>query len=169
MAETGILTEADRVELIEGEIVEMSPIGSRHAACVNRLNMLLGRQAGQSFIVSVQNPIIVSDYSEPEPDLAVLLWRGDYYEHELPQSADVLLVVEVADTSVDVDRGVKIPLYARSGIPIMVLVDVPNELIEVHSQPASGQYQSVKIFRRGDSFQLNALPQLSLGVDAILG
>lgn len=169
MAETGILTEDDRVELIEGEIVEMSPIGSRHAACVNRLNMLLSRQAGQSFIVSVQNPIIVSDYSEPEPDLAVLRLRGDYYEQELPQSADVLLVVEVADTSIEVDRSVKVPLYAQSGIPVTVLVDLPKELIEVHSQPANGQYQSIKIFRRGDSFQLDVLPQLSLSVDDILG
>jgi Uma2 family endonuclease len=169
MAETGILTEDDRVELIEGEIVEMSPIGSRHAACVNRLNMLLSRQAGQSFIVSVQNPIIVSDYSEPEPDLAVLRLRADYYEQELPQSADVLLVVEVADTSVEADRSVKIPLYAQSGIAVTVLVDLPKELIEVHSQPANGQYQSVKIFRRSDSLQLDVLPQLSLKVDDILG
>jgi Uma2 family endonuclease len=169
MAETGILTEDDRVELIEGEIVEMSPIGSRHAACVNRLTMLLSRQAGQSFIVSVQNPIIVSDYSEPEPDLAVLRLRADYYEQELPQSADVLLVVEVADTSVEVDRSVKVPLYAQSGVPVTVLVDLPKELIEVHSQPTNGQYQSVKIFRRGGSFQLDVLPQLSLNVDDILG
>ncbi len=169
MAEAGILTEDDCVELIEGEIVKMSPIGSRHAACVNRLNMLLSRQAGQSFIVSVQNPVIVSEYSEPEPDLAVLQWREDYYAQELPQSADVLLVVEVADTSAEVDRSVKIPLYAQSGIPITVLVDLPKELIELHSQPANGQYQSVKIFRRGDSFQLKVLPQLSLNVDDILG
>ena len=169
MAEACILTEDDRVELIEGEIVEMSPIGSRHAACVNRLNMLLSRQAGQSFIVSVQNPIIVNDYSEPEPDLAVLRLRADYYEQELPQSADVLVVVEVADTSVEVDRSVKIPLYAQGGVPVTVLVDLPKELIEVHSQPANGQYQSVKIFRCGDSFQLGALPQLSLSVDDILG
>jgi Uma2 family endonuclease len=169
MAETGILTEDDRVELIEGEIVEMSPIGSRHAACVNRLNMLLSRQAGHSFIVSVQNPIIVSDYSEPEPDLAVLRLRADYYEQELPQSADVLLVVEVADTSVEVDRSVKVPLYAQSGIPVIVLVDLPKELIEAYLQPANGQYQSIKTFRRGDFFQLDVLPQLSLSVDDILG
>ena len=169
MAETGILTEDDRVELIEGEIVEMSPIGSRHAACVNRLNMLLSRQVGQSAIVSVQNPIIVNDYSEPEPDLAVLRLRTDYYEQELPQSADVLLVVEVADTSVEIDRSVKIPLYARNGIPLTILVDLPKELIEVYSQPANGQYQPVKIFRRGDSFQLDVSPQLNFNVDDILG
>jgi Uma2 family endonuclease len=169
MAQTGILTEDDRVELIEGEIVEMSPIGSRHAACVNRLNMLLSSQIGQSAIVSVQNPIVINDYSEPEPDLAILRLRADYYEQELPQSADVLLVIEVADTSVEVDRSVKIPLYAQSGIPVTMLVNLPEELIEVHSQPANGQYQSAKIFRRGDTFQLNVLPHLNLNVDDILG
>jgi Uma2 family endonuclease len=169
MAEAGILTEDDRVELIEGEIVEMSPIGSRHAACVNRLNMLLSSQAGQTFIVSVQNPIVVDDYSEPEPDVAVLRMRGDYYEQELPTVSDVLLVIEVADTSVEIDRSVKIPLYARAGVPVTVLVDLPRELIEVHSEPANGQYQSVQIFRRGDSLQLKALPQLNLSVEAILG
>src|SRR5437763_4867901 len=94
MAEAGILTEDDRVELIEGEIVEMSPIGSRHAACVNRLNMLLSRQAGQGWIVSVQNPIVVGDYSEPEPDVAVLRMRDDYYSQALPTASDVLVVIE---------------------------------------------------------------------------
>jgi Uma2 family endonuclease len=169
MAEAGILKEDDRVELIEGEIVEMSPIGSRHAACVNRFNMLLSSQAGQIFIVSIQNPIVAGDYSEPEPDVAVLRMREDYYSQKLPTASDVLLLVEVADTSVEIDRGVKVPLYARAGIPVTVLADLSKELIEVHSDPADGQYQSVRIFRRGDSFQLSVLPQLSLNVDAILG
>ena len=169
MAEAGILTEDDRVELIEGEIVEMSPIGSRHAACVNRLNMLLSSQAKQFFIVSVQNPLVVDDYSEPEPDVAVLRMRGDYYEQELPTASDVLLVIEVADTSVEIDRRVKIPLYARAGVPVTILVDLPGEAIEVYSEPANKQYQSVQIFRRGDSFQLQVLPQLNFSVDAVLG
>jgi Uma2 family endonuclease len=169
MAEAGILTEEDRVELIEGEIVEMSPIGSRHAACVNRLNMLLSSQSGQIFIISVQNPIVVDDYSEPEPDVAVLRARDDYYAQELPTASDVLLVVEVADTSIEIDQSVKIPLYARAGVPVTILVDLPKELIEVHSEPSNGQYQSVQIFRYGESFQLKTLPQLNLNVAAILG
>ncbi len=169
MGETGILTEDDRVELIEGEIVEMNAIGSVHAACVNRLNMLLSRQAGQEFIVSVQNPIIADDYSEPEPDIAVLRPRDDYYAHGHPKSADVLLVIEVADTSVEVDRKIKIPLYARAGIPVTVLVDLPKELVEVHSVIVNGRYQSAQIFRRGDSFRVGIIPQLNLNVDAILG
>jgi Uma2 family endonuclease len=169
MAETGILTEDDRVELIEGEIVEMSPIGSRHAACVNRLNGLLIRQANQSFIVSVQNPIVINNYSEPEPDLAVLRSRADFYEQDLPQPGDVLLVVEVADTSVEIDRGVKIPLYAQSEIPVTILIDLPGLSIEVHSRPVGGRYQSVELFRRGDSFQIDVLPQIHFNVSDILG
>ncbi len=169
MAETGILSEDDRVELIEGEIVEMSPIGSRHASCVNRLNTLLGRQVGQSFIVSVQNPIIASDYSEPEPDLAVLRWREDFYARELPHAADVVVVIEVADTSAEADRSVKLPLYARAGIPVGILIDLPKESVEVYSEPVNGEYQTTEIFERGDFFQLDALPLIDLRVDDIIG
>ena len=169
MAEAGILAEDDRVELIEGEIVEMSPIGSRHAACVNRLNTLLSSHAGLDFIVSVQNPVAVDDYSVPEPGLALLRLRDDYYAQGHPQSPDVILIIEIADTSIETDRNVKIPLYARTGIPVTMLIDLPKELIEVHSEPVSNQYQSVKIFRSGDSFQLDILPQISFSVDAILG
>lgn len=168
MAEIGILTEDDRVELIEGEIIEMSPIGSRHAACVNRLNMLLSSRAEQSFIVSVQNPIVANDYSEPEPDVAVLRPRADYYAQELPGAADVLLVVEVADTTVDTDRSVKMVLYARSNIPESILVDLPKEVIEVYSDPINGQYQSVRILGRGDTFQSRAVSNLTVEVSAIL-
>lgn len=169
MAEAGILTEDDRVELIEGEIVKMSPIGSRHAACVNRLNMLLSRQAGQTWIVSVQNPIVAGDYSEPEPDVAVLRMRADYYSQKLPTAADVLMVIEVADTSSDIDRDVKVPLYARAGVPVAILVDLSREVIEVYSEPAHNQYQSVQLFGRGDSFRVNVMPQSNLNVNDVLG
>ncbi|MDQ3253945.1 MAG: Uma2 family endonuclease [Acidobacteriota bacterium] len=169
MAEAGILTKDDRVELIEGEIVTMSPIGSRHAGCVNRLNVLLSSQAAQSFIVSVQNPIIADDYSEPQPDVAVLRLREDFYGEEHPKSEDVLLVIEVADTTVESDRSVKMPLYARASIPEAVLVNLPHDLFEVHSEPVNGQYQSVKILRRGEVFVSNAIPHLELETDAVLG
>lgn len=169
MAETGILTENDRVELIEGEIVEMCPIGSRHAACVNRLTTVLGRQVGADAIVSVQNPIIVDDYSEPEPDVAVLRARADFYETKHPEPADVLLVIEVADTSVETDRGVKVPLYARAGVPETMLVNLPGEAVEVYASPLNGQYQSVKTLRRGDLVGSQAIPHLKISVDAILG
>lgn len=117
MAAAGVLSEDDRVELIEGEIIEMNPIGSRHAACVGRLTKLLERQAGDRVIVWVQNPVQVNDYSEPLPDVTLLKPRDDFYAQANPQPADVLLIIEVADSSVDYDHEIKTPLYARAGIP----------------------------------------------------
>jgi Uma2 family endonuclease len=169
MAETGILTADDRVELIEGEIVRMSPIGSRHAGCVNRLNVLLSSQAGQGFIVSVQNPIVADDYSQPQPDVAVLRMRADFYGGGHPKPEDVLLAIEVAETTVESDRTVKMPLYARAGIPEAVLVNLPQDAIEFYSEPVNGKYQSVQILRRGEIFASNAIPHLKISVDAILG
>ncbi|HEY7911893.1 MAG TPA: Uma2 family endonuclease, partial [Blastocatellia bacterium] len=101
MSEAGILTEADRVELIEGEIIKMSPIGKQHAACVKRLNAILSRKVGDAAIISVQDPIRLDDYSEPEPDVALLRPRDDFYSGELPGAEDVFLIIEVADTSVE--------------------------------------------------------------------
>src|SRR5258708_7547065 len=135
MAEAGILKEDDRVELIDGEIVEMSPIGSRHAACVNRLTLMLIAQSGEHFIVSVQNPIVAGDYSEPQPDIAVLKPRDDFYESDLPRASDVLLVIEVADTTAQADRKVKSELYARAGIPEFVLINLAKDAFEVYSEP----------------------------------
>ncbi|MBA3246596.1 MAG: Uma2 family endonuclease [Pyrinomonadaceae bacterium] len=169
MAETGILTEDDRVELIEGEIIEMSPIGNRHAACVKRLNALLSRQLGQSAIVSVQDPIYLNDFSEPEPDIALLLPREDFYEQELPAASDVLLLVEVADTSIDYDRNKKLPLYARAGIPEMWLVDLSAHTITIYAQPLNSQYQFVQTCERGEAIASQTLAGLTLPVDEILG
>src|SRR3982751_4315477 len=112
MARGGVFSEDARVELIEGEVIEMSPIGSRHAGCVDRLNALLNR-SGQNVIVRVQSPIRIDDFSEPEPDIALLKPRADFYSNSHPTPADVLLIIEVAETSVEYDRGVKLPLYAR--------------------------------------------------------
>jgi Uma2 family endonuclease len=117
MAEAGILTEDDRVELIEGEIIEKGSITSRHAGCVNRLNAMLNRQFEQAAIVSVQHPVRIDGYSEPEPDVAVLKLRDDFYSEGHPTPADVLLVVEVADSSVEFDRNKKLPLYAGQIFP----------------------------------------------------
>jgi Uma2 family endonuclease len=169
MSDAGILSEDDRVELIEGEIIKMSPIGSHHAGCVNRLNTLLNRRAGQEAIVSVQNPVRLDDYSEPEPDLALLKPRADFYAQSLPTADDVLLIIEVADTSIDYDRDVKLPLYARAGIPGVWLANLPDDRVEAYSQPVNGVYQKVKYAERGDSLPLERLPNLVLSVDEILG
>jgi Uma2 family endonuclease len=169
MAEAGILSEDDRVELIEGEVIEMNPIGSRHAACVNRLNMLLSRLAQKVAIVSVQNPIRLDEYSEPEPDIVLLRPREDFYVQGHPTPSDVLMVIEVAETSAEYDRNIKGPLYARAGIPELWLVDLPKETVEIYTQPVNGTYQASKQVKGGESLVSETLPEVSFSADAILG
>ena len=169
MAEAGILSEDDRVELIEGEIIHMSPIGPHHAASVDRLNTFLSQQVGSAAIVRVQSPIRLTEYSEQEPDIALLRPRADFYAQAHPTPADVLVVVEVADTSLEYDREVKIPLYARALIPEVWLVDLVNQTISVYSQPANGAYQTASQLTPGESLVSPALPGLTLSVESILG
>lgn len=169
MAEAGILTEDDRVELLDGEVVEMTPIGSRHAACVDRLTRLLASAVGDRAIVRVQNPIRLGRHSEPQPDLALLRPRPDFYAQAHPGPEDVLLVVEVADTSVESDRGVKVPLYARAGISAAWLVDLAGERVVVHTAPAPEGYRTVHEARPGGRLRLDGLPGLDLAVADVLG
>jgi Uma2 family endonuclease len=169
MAAAGVLSEDDRVELIEGEIVEMNPIGSRHAACVGRLTEFLGRLVGGEAIVWVQNPVQVNDYSEPLPDVALLKRRDDFYAQANPQPADVLLIIEVADSSVEYDRDIKIPLYAGAGIPEMWLINLPQETIEIYIQPIGDTYREIRIVKRGESLSAKSIPNLTMDADVILG
>ena len=166
MGEAGILTEDDRVELIEGTIVELSPIRDPHARAVNHLTeFLVVRLAGGEVTVSIQNPIRLSDDTEPQPDLAVLRGRN----RGLANAADVLLVIEVADTSRRYDRNVKLPLYAAAGIPEAWLVDLVARTIERHTEPHNGRYRQTTIARRGESLASTVLPAVILPVDAVLG
>jgi len=144
MAQIGILGESDRVELLAGELVEMSPIGSRHAACVKRLNRLFSQRLSQRALVSVQDPIHLSERSEPQPNLVLLKPRADFYAQAHPQPRDVLLIVEVADTSGDYDRQVKIPLYAEAGIIEIWLLDLIKEFVEVYRQPVAREYREIQ-------------------------
>lgn len=169
MAEAGILTEDDRIELIAGELITMSPIGTRHAACVKRLNRLLGRALGASVLISVQDPIRLGDDSEPQPDLAVLRPRPDDYARGHPTASDVLLLIEVADTSQRYDREVKVPLYARAGIPEIWLVDLAAETVERYAEPANGTYRLVEQIRRGQTLTPTTLPGFAVSVKAVLG
>jgi Uma2 family endonuclease len=169
MSEAGILSETDRVELIEGKIVRMSPIGKYHAACVKRLNSVLNRRVGDRAIVSVQDPIRLDDYSEPEPDIALLKPRVDFYAQELPAVGDVLLIIEVADTSVEYDGNIKLPLYAKAGIPEAWLANIREDRIEAYSQPVNGVYKKIRIVKRGEVISPEALPILVLTVEEILG
>ena len=169
MAEADILTEEDRVELVAGQIVAMSPIGSRHAACVDRLNGLLHRQPEQAFIVRVQSPIALDAYSEPEPDLVLLRPRADFYAEAHPSAADVLLAVEVADTSVDYDREVKLPLYAQAGLPEVWLIDLQRDHIEVYARPQGGAYQQRVEVTADATLTSPTIPQLALAAADLLG
>ncbi len=169
MAAAGVLSENDRVELIEGEIIEMNPIGSRHAACVARLTEFLGRLAGGEAIVWVQNPVQVNDFSEPLPDVALLKRRDDFYAQANPQPADVLLIIEVADSSVEYDRDIKTPLYAGAGIPEVWLVNLPEETIEIYTSPVGDTYREIRIVKRGESLAAKSIPSLMIDADVVLG
>jgi len=169
MARAGVLTEDERVELVRGEIVAMSPIGIRHAACVNQINMRLNRWARGRFVVSVQNPIRLDDHSEPQPDLAILKPRDDVYFEAQPRPGDVLLVIEVADTSMGYDREEKVPLYAEAGIPEMWLVNLPEGVIEIYTEPVDGVYSSVRQVMRGGVLTSASLPGLSIRAEDVLG
>jgi len=146
MADCGILTEADRVELLDGEIVAMSPIGSRHAACVKRLNGILTKSLPSQVVVSVQDPIHLGPRSEPQPDLALLKPRTDFYANAHPGPKDVLLIVEVAETSAESDRKLKLPLYAKAGIPEVWIWELSSKRVEVYPQPAGKKHLKVEAF-----------------------
>lgn len=171
MGEAGIFSEDDRVELIDGEVVEMTPIGWRHAQCVTLLNTLLARFAGEQALagrryeVSVQNPVGLSRHREPQPDLALVegLPPG-----RLPGPAEVALVVEVADTSLAYDREIKLPLYAGAGIPETWLIDLNAEAIEVHSEPGPRGYGESARFEREERVASITMPGLAFDAAEVL-
>jgi Uma2 family endonuclease len=169
MGSAGIFPPGVRLELIEGEIYEMSPIGSPHAACVDALTHLFSEASKRRFIVRVQNPIRLNDFSEPQPDLTLLRWREDFYRGAHPTPADVLLVVEVADTTVVTDRTIKVPLYARAGVSEAWVVNIPEECVEVYTDPSGEAYQTVAQFGRGENVKSPTVSGLAVSVDELFG
>lgn len=169
MGQTGILGEDDRVELLDGEIIQMAPIGPTHAGAVNRLNRLLVRGVGDRAIVTVQNPVRLTLRSEPQPDLVVARPRSDDYMLGHPVPEDVLLLIEVAHSSLATDRAIKIPLYARAGIVEAWLVDLEARVIIVHREPQADRYRDVRTARLGDEITLSALPDVTIAVTDVLG
>ena len=163
MAEADIFEPDDRVELVDGEVVAMSPIGTRHAACVTRLSHLLWGRIGDRAIVSVQCPIQVGEFSEPQPDLAVLRPRDNFYADHHPTPPDIHLLVEVADSSLRHDLARKSPLYIAGGVTEVWVVDLVSDTVHV----TRGD-QTVQL-RAGDSVAPLAFPELVLEVAAILG
>jgi Uma2 family endonuclease len=168
MGAAGVFPPGARFELVEGDIYEMSPIGSPHAACVKYLSRLLN-ELGKDFIVSVQDPIRLDDFSEPQPDLALLRWREDFYRGAHPTAAEVLLVVEVADTTVVTDRTIKVPLYARAGIAEVWVVNIPEERVEIYTGPGGEAYQTVAEAGRGEQAQSPTVGALSVSVNELFG
>ncbi|NEP82468.1 MAG: Uma2 family endonuclease [Okeania sp. SIO3C4] len=158
MPQVVILKENERLELIRGEIFQMSPVGRHHSACVNRLNQLFSQRLGDRVLVSVQNPVELDDYSEPQPDIALLAPKADFYESGHPKPADIFLIVEVADTTIKLDREVKIPLYGEDNIIEVWLVDINDQCVEVYRKPIASGYEQVQKLQRGHfSYQLSVI------------
>jgi Uma2 family endonuclease len=167
MREAGILTEDDRVELLDGEIYLMSPLGPLHIAIVNRLNKLLMRQIGDDAILSIQNAVQLNDYSEPQPDVALLSPRDDYYAQALARPDDILLLIEVADSSFTYDRDQKLPRYAASNIAEVWIIDVDQRVVEQYVQPLQGQYTQLTKILLGQAIQSKTMPQLHFTTDQL--
>ena len=169
MGDAGIIGPEERVELIDGEVVRMSPINEPHAAEVDRLTDMFVPLFRDAAIVRVQNPTVLDDYSEPEPDLMLLRRKPDFYRSGHPRPEDILLAVEVSDTSVDFDRRVKAPLYARAAIVEHWRIELPRDRVVVHRDPTPEGYRSVRIARRGETINPLAFPERGLRVDELLG
>jgi Uma2 family endonuclease len=169
MAQTGILKPDARVELIDGDIVEMSPIGRRHNSRVDWCNRTFIRRLADAAIVRVQGSIVLDDNGEPEPDLVLLRPRDDFYANADAMPSDVLLIVEVADTSESYDRRTKAPLYARHSLPELWIVDLNRDRITRYVDPTPDGYATTRVFRRGESLSPLAFPNLMIAVDDILG
>ena len=169
MGRAGVFHEDDRVELLDGLIVEMSPIGPGHAGCVTALTSLLTPLLAGRAPVSVQNPVRLGEHSEPRPDVALLVPRADAYRTAHPQPEDVLLLIEVADASLEHDRDAKVPLYAAAGVPEVWLVSLTEDAITLYRDPLGGRYATVRTARRGETVTSLRVPSATLRVEDILG
>ena len=169
MIDVGILEEGSPYELLNGEIIEMAAIGRKHAAIVDRMSTFLNRMMIDAIIVRVQNPIELGAFSQPEPDLAILHWKDDFYESGHPEAPDIHLLIEVSDTTLEKDRTVKLPIYAAAEIVEVWIVNLPDYQIEVYRSPVAGTYSSVQTFITGQILTVETLPKVSINVDEILG
>jgi Uma2 family endonuclease len=168
MAEAGVLAPDARVELIEGEIVDMATIGTRHASTVMRLNRLLMNAAGHVATVSVQNPLRLDDRSEPQPDLMLLSPRDDFYASAHPTAADVLLLIEVSDSTARYDREIKLPLYARHGVREVWIIDLDNRLLRVCRRPVGDIYTETRETATPETLAVEGLPGVSIDASRLL-
>lgn len=169
MAETGILSEHVRTELINGEVIEMSAMGVRHRAAVNRASDLLVPMFKGKAQISVQLPVRLNDFNEPQPDICFLKPRRDFYETKHPGPTDVFMVMEVSDTSLGYDRDVKLGVYAAARVPEVWIEDLVNQTLMVFRDPSRKAYKTSLNFRRGESVSLLAFPEIPIAVSDLLG
>jgi Uma2 family endonuclease len=169
MAEAGLFSEEERIELIDGEILEMTPVGDRHAGCVNRANAFMVEAFGRKAIVSIQNALRLNIYNMPQPDVVVLKPRADFYEAGGPTPADVLFLIEISDSTFRRDRNIKLPRFATYGIREVWIEDLKHDLILVFRDPEGNQYRTQLTFRRGDSISPLAFPKVTFRVDDLIG
>lgn len=167
MGEIGLIGPDERVELIEGEIIDMAPIGSDHAGIVNRLTRLLAKAVQENGILSVQNPVRLSNRTEPEPDFAVLKPRDDFYSKQLPNASDTLLIVEVSNTSERYDREIKLPLYAAHGVPEVWLISIEQKTLSIFRIPTGDRYHYEQTTDAPGLVALSALPEVSVDLSTL--
>ena len=174
MSDIGLFPEDKRFELIRGEIFEMPSARPPHSGRVNRLNhlfmnRLFMNRLGDSVIVSVQNPSILDEYSEPVPDVSLLKPRADFYSEQHPTPEDILLLVEISFTTLHFDTRIKAPLYAEAGIQEYWILNLPQNVLEIRSEPANGRYTRQEIFKPGQTVIPRAFPGVSFQVEELLG
>ena len=154
LAEKGILDPDERVELIRGEIITMSPIGKNHASIVDRLSYWLNKNLSDDYIIRVQSPFTLDKYSEPEPDLLILPYREDFYREKGVQARDVLLLIEVAHSSLKKDTFIKLPLYAEHGIPEVWIIDVESSVVNRYTKPEGNAYRNHQVLQSTDTLRV---------------
>ena len=169
MVATGVLTKYDRVELIEGDMLDMAPIGTKHSAITSRLHELFVLAVSRSATVVSGGPVNLGEFSEPQPDLMLLKRREDFYGGKLPEAADVLLLIEVSDSSLAFDQGVKLNLYARYGVAEYWIVDVEGKRVVTYREPEAKGYLRTLEFAAADSVAPTAFPDVSIAVGEIFG
>jgi Uma2 family endonuclease len=168
MIELGMLKDYEKAEIIEGELIRKMTVGDRHAYVVDVLTRFFVKNVSDEILVRVQNPVRLSDYNEPEPDLTLADLRK-YNGKRHPRPAEIILIVEVSDSTVKYDRDKKLPLYAEAEIPEVWIVNLQNEIVEIHTKPGVGLYQLVEIFNRGETVKSKSLTDLEIEVDKLLG
>ena len=168
MAEVGVLAHDARIELIEGEVIDMAPTGTRHYAAVMRLDHLIKHAVGSSALVAVQSPLRLGKHSEPEPDVVVLKPRDDFYASALPTGPDTLLVIEVSDTTLAYDVRIKAPLYARHGVPELWILDLSGKALRCLRNPVGDTWTEISILSQPGTLALPGLPGITLNLEGLL-